>query len=131
MAQISADAARPVQKQQARRPVSRIVPAIPLRLSRRAPAAKPAVVESLHKNPVVPQQEAEPPAQQPVHEVEKKKVEEAAQSVETPVVPDIKTVATQPESETGVGAEAAALASSPAKSQDEEVQQVVEYDGEN
>ena len=82
MAPISAEAARPAQKQQARRPVSRIVPAIPHRLSRRVPAATPSTSAPSHKAPVTQQKqepEPEPQTQQPA--VEEKQPEEQPQGV--------------------------------------------------
>lgn len=129
MASISADAARPVQKQQARRPVSRIVPAIPHRLSRKVPAARPITPDESHKGAVTqPQQESEPQSQPPV--VEEKKVQEApAEVVQTPLTPESKASVEKPEAE--VEAEAPVLASSPAKSQDGEVERVAEAQGES
>lgn len=133
MAQVSAAAARPVQQQQqqARRPVSRIVPAIPLRLSRRAPAAKPAVVQQSHKDPVTSKQEAEPVAQQPA--VEESKAEEPPAQPAQPTQPseplvalETKDAVDKPEPEPELGAEAPAMATSPVKSRDEQMQQVAE-----
>jgi hypothetical protein len=63
MAPVSADTAKSSQKQ-ARRPAPRIVPAIPHRLSRAAPATRPITPEHSHKGTVVqPQSEALPPSQ--------------------------------------------------------------------
>ncbi|KAJ4993106.1 hypothetical protein SVAN01_01458 [Stagonosporopsis vannaccii] len=129
MAPISADAAAPVQRQQARRPVSRIVPAIPLRLSRRVPPAKPAPAEQPRTDLVPPPpQHAEPQTQRPAAE-EQKAEEPLAQPAETPAdtpaAAETKPAADQPEpeSEPTVGAEAPASASSPAKSLEGEGQQ--------
>ncbi|KAF2633582.1 hypothetical protein BU25DRAFT_405446 [Macroventuria anomochaeta] len=124
MAPITAEAARPVQKQQARRPLSRIVPAIPHRLSRPVPAARPITPEESHRGAVTQQkQEPTPQTQQLV--VEEKKVElQPAEAVQTPLTPESKTFVEKPEAE--VEAEAPALASSPVKLQDEEVKQVAE-----
>lgn len=132
MAQVSADAARPAQKQQARRQVSRIVPAIPLRLSRRAPAVKPTATAAgqPHKDSVAPKQEAEPPAQQPVVE-ENKAEEQPAPSAEPPLALETSTATEETEPEPQVGAEASVLASSPAKSQDEDLQPVAGAEGES
>jgi hypothetical protein len=129
MAPISADAARPVQKQQARRPVSRIVPAIPHRLSRKAPAARPITPDESHKGPVTqPKQESEPQPQPPAVE-EKKVPEQPAEVVQTPLTPESKASVEKPEAE--VEAEGPVPASSPAKSQIEEVKQVAEAQGES
>jgi hypothetical protein len=136
MASISAEAARPAQKQQARRPVSRIVPAIPHRLSRRVPAATPSTSVPSHKAPVTQQKqesEPEPQAQQPA--VEEKQPEEQPEEQQQPApageaapVPEVKTAAEQPEPV--VEAVPPALASSPTKPQAEEAQQPAEVQGE-
>lgn len=132
MAPISADAARPVQKQQARRPVSRIVPAIPLRLSRRVPAAKPTPAEQPHKDPVTSLPAAEPPVHQPAEEEEKKTAEEQpAQPIETPVAPESEATAEQPESEPEPEPEPVVGAEAPAQSQHEEVQQAAEVESKS
>lgn len=138
MASISADAARPAQKQQARRQLSRIVPAIPHRLSRPVPAARPITPEKSHKGPVTQQkpkpkqkqeqeqeQELEAQVQQPA--VEEEKVEEQpAEAVQTPLTPESKASVEKPEAEV----EAPVRADSPAKSEDDEVKQVAEPQGE-
>ncbi|KAJ4310495.1 hypothetical protein N0V94_008412 [Neodidymelliopsis sp. IMI 364377] len=116
MAPVSADAARPVQKQQARRPLSRIVPAIPHRLSRPVPAARPMTPEHSHKGAVTqkkeePAPELEPEPQQP------QQPQEPQQPVQTPLTPDSKTSAAE-KTGTEVQVEAPALASSPAKVHD-------------
>jgi hypothetical protein len=127
MASISADAARPVQKQQARRQLSRIVPAIPHRLSRPVPAARPITPEKSHKVPVTQQkQKPEPQAQQPAGE-EKKVEEQPVEVVQTPLTPESKASAEKPEA----AVDAPVLADSPAQSQDEEVKQVTEPQGES
>ena len=137
MAPISAEAARPAQKQQARRPVSRIVPAIPHRLARRAPAATPSTSAPPQKAPVTQQKqelelEPELQAQQPA--VEEKQPEEQQQPAAAPAgeaasVPESKTAAEKPEP--AVEAALPALASSPPKPQAEEVQQPAEVQGES
>ena len=104
MAPISVDTVKPSQKQ-ARRPASRIVPAIPHRLSRATPAARPITPEHSHKGPVVqPQSEAPPPSQlqpQPPHK----------HHVQAPPTPDSRA-STASKSEPG----ASDLAHSPASS---------------
>ena len=132
MAPIAADAAaRPAQKQQTRRPVSRIVPAIPHRLSRRVPAAAPASTEP-PQTAAVAQSQPKPvpqmPPQSPAVEekkaekrAEKKAEEQPAEDVPTSLAPASKTLEEQP-----VSAEEAAppaWASLPAQEQDEQVQQ--------
>jgi hypothetical protein len=132
MASISAEAARPAQKQQARRPVSRIVPAIPHRLSRRVPAATPSTSVPSHKAPVTQQKqesEPEPQAQQPaVEERQPEEQQQPAPAGETAPVPEAKTAVEQPEPV--VEAVPPALASSPTKPQAEEAQQPAEVQGE-
>ncbi|OSS54342.1 hypothetical protein B5807_00568 [Epicoccum nigrum] len=130
MAPISAEAARPAQKQQARRPVSRIVPAIPHRLSRRVPAATPSASVPSHKDAVAQQKqesepEPEPQTQQPaVEERQPEEQQQTAPAGETVPVPEPKAAAEEPEP--AVEAAPPALASSPAKSQAEEAQQAAE-----
>lgn len=140
MASISADAAaRPAQKQQARRLVSRIVPAIPHRLSRRTPAVAPVISEQPKKEAVAqPQLEPEPQVQLPVveekrvKEVKEVKEEPPAQAVQTSSAPASELSTQEPAPAPAAAEEAVpmALASSPAKSQDEEVQQPTEAQGE-
>ncbi|KAF1933005.1 uncharacterized protein M421DRAFT_1578 [Didymella exigua CBS 183.55] len=126
MASISAEAARPVQKQQARRPVSRIVPAIPLRLSRKAPAARPITPEESHKGLVTQlKQEPEPQPQPQPPALEERTVEEQpAEAAQTPLTPESKTSVEVPEAEAEV--EAPVLTRSPAKSLDAEVTRAAE-----
>src|SRR5690349_24876693 len=103
MAPISAEAARPAQKQQARRPVSRIVPAIPHRLSRRVPAATPSASVPSHKDAVAQQKqesepEPEPQTQQPaVEERQPEEQQQTAPAGETVPVPEPKAAAEEPE----------------------------------
>lgn len=62
MAPVLADS-RAIQQKDARRPVPRIVPAIPLRLSRAVPAVRPVTPEASQKGTVTQQEpEAEPTA---------------------------------------------------------------------
>lgn len=127
MAQISADAARPMQKQQARRPLSRIVPAIPHRLSRPMPTARPITPEGSHKSAVT-QRKQEPKSQPQQPAVEERKVkEQQTEVVQTPSTSEHKTLENKPEAE--VEAEAPEMVGSPAKSQDQELKQVAEAPG--
>lgn len=136
MAPISAEAARPAQKPQARRPVSRIVPAIPHRLSRRVPAATPKAAEVSPKDAATQQkQEPEPQVQLQVQQPaagEKKAEEQPAQTASAPESKlPVDKPEPEPESEPALAAAPPALASSPAKSQDEELQQPTEAPGES
>ncbi|KAF3007455.1 hypothetical protein E8E13_004250 [Curvularia kusanoi] len=129
MAPISADVARPAPKQQARRPISRIVPAIPHRLSRRVPAATPVAAAPAHKDAATQQgQDSEPQAQQPTVE-EKKPQEQAAQAPQSAQVAESKAAAE--ETEPAVEAVPSVLASSPVESPGEEVRQPTEAQGES
>ncbi|KAH6616843.1 hypothetical protein C7974DRAFT_53385 [Boeremia exigua] len=106
-------AAEPAQRQQARRPIARIVPAIPHRLSRRVPAAKPVSPAQPLKDPVTQPEPQPEPQTQPAEE---KAEEQPAPPVEAPVpTPEQVT----PEAEAGAAA-------SPAPSQDGEVQPTAE-----
>jgi len=127
MASISADAARPMQKQQARRPLSRIVPAIPHRLSRPVPTARSIPLEESHKSAVTQRkQEPKPLPQQPA--VEERKVEEQpAEISQTPTTSRSETPAKRAGAE--VEAEAPGIVSAPTKSQDEEAKQEGEAPG--
>ena len=127
MASISADAARPMQKQQARRPLSRIVPAIPHRLSRPVPTARSITLEGPHRSAVTQRkQESKPQPQQPV--VEERKVEEQpAENSQTSPTSEFKAPAKNAEAE--VEAEAPGIVSASAKSQDEEAKQAAEAPG--
>jgi hypothetical protein len=104
MAPVSADTAKSSQKQ-ARRPAPRIVPAIPHRLSRPAPAARPITPEHSHKGPAVqPQPEVLPPPPPPPTQPHK-------HPVQAPPTPDSRASTTS-KSEPG----APDLAHSPANS---------------
>jgi hypothetical protein len=121
MAPPAADTAPPAQRQ-ARRPLSRIVPAIPHRLSRsrNIPSARPITPEESHKGTVA-QTEPDP---QPV-------VEQAA-NVQQPV-PSSKEAPLTPDSPNSNGdkseVETPVLATSPAKSADDHVEFAVEHAG--
>ncbi|KAF1355685.1 hypothetical protein EJ07DRAFT_131325 [Lizonia empirigonia] len=129
MAPISADAARPVQKQQARRPLSRIVPAIPHRLSRpvpAVPAARPVTPAESPKGAdrVTQQQQQQPEPGLPAVG------EQSAAAAQPPLTPDSRASAEKPEASADGGA--SAPASSPVESQDEpEAAHVADAQGES
>jgi hypothetical protein len=126
MAPISADAARPVQKQQARRPLSRIVPAIPHRLSRPVPVARPITPEESCKGAVTQQKPQSEPQSKPA--VREKKVEgQPAAAAQAPLTPESKNSAEKPVTEVEEAVKVAA--SSPVKAQDEELEPIAEAHG--
>lgn len=105
----------PSAQRQARRPLSRIVPAIPHRLSRsrNIPSARPITPEESNKGTVV-QNEPEP---QPVVEEATKEQLPLPSTVETPMTPDSRaSIGDKSEVETTV------LAASPAKSAEDHVE---------
>lgn len=133
MAPISADAARPVQKQQARRPLPRIVPAIPHRLSRpvpAVPAARPVTpAESPKGADRVTQQQQQQQERQPEQGLPAVG-EQSAATAQPPLTPDSRASAEKPEVEVDGGA--SAPASSPVESQDEpEAAHVADAQGES
>ena len=128
MASPSADTAAMPQKQ-ARRTVPRIVPAIPHRLSRAPPAARPITPEESHKGTVT-QHEPEP---EPKAVVEEKQAggqpdeqpdEQPSHAVEAPLTPDSR-VSNVGKSDT----ETPVLGASPATSQDEHTEQDADGQG--
>jgi hypothetical protein len=92
-----ADTAGFAQKQrQGRRPGSRIVPAIPYRLSRAQPAARPITPEESTKGAVTqhpePQREPQPVEEKQADEQAEEAVEaQQAGAAETPLTPDSRT----------------------------------------
>jgi hypothetical protein len=122
MAPIVAEMA-PAAQRQARRPLSRIVPAIPHRLSRsrKIPTARPITPEESNKG-TVPQSEPEP---QPVAE-EKPAQEQLPQTgdAEAPLTPDSR--ASTDKKDEG---DTAVLAASPAKSAEDHVHLAVQHSG--
>jgi hypothetical protein len=113
-----ADTAGFAQKQrQGRRPGSRIVPAIPYRLSRAQPAARPITPEESNKGTVTRQPELQPEPQT-VEEKQPDEVGEAQQGgvADTPLTPDSRTSGAE-KSE----AEAPVLADSPSKSEEDPI----------
>jgi hypothetical protein len=109
-----ADTAVAHKQRQGRRPGSRIVPAIPYRLSRAQPAARPIAPEESSKGTVTQQPEPQPEPQT----VEEKQPEEAQGVAETPLTPDSRTSGAE---KSEADAEAPVLADSPAKSQEDSV----------
>lgn len=91
MAPAPAHSAGSSQKQ-LRRPVPRIVPAIPHRLSRAVPAARPITPEESNKPEPEPEpqpaSESHPLVEQPSHEQSE---QQAPQAVDTPLTPDSRT----------------------------------------
>jgi hypothetical protein len=112
-----ADTAVAQKQRQGRRPGSRIVPAIPYRLSRAQPAARPITPEESNKGTVTQQPERQPEPQtvqekQPDEGVETQQVGVA----ETPLTPDSRTSDGRESEE-----DAPVLADSPPKSQEDPV----------
>ncbi|KAI8937052.1 hypothetical protein NX059_006271 [Plenodomus lindquistii] len=101
---------------QARRPMPRIVPAIPHRLSRAPPAARPLTPEESSKGAVAQQEpQAEPPTAEgkpPIAPVEEQQA--PAPAADAPWTPESKASGTGKQAQ----ADAPALASSPPASQD-------------
>ncbi|KAJ4376473.1 hypothetical protein N0V83_001757 [Neocucurbitaria cava] len=88
MAPLSADTA-PSSQKQARRPVPRIVPAIPHRLARAPPPARPITPEESNKGAVTQQDaEPEPKAVAEEKQAEGHPEEQQAGAVQTPLTPD-------------------------------------------
>ncbi|KAF2133620.1 hypothetical protein P153DRAFT_363780 [Dothidotthia symphoricarpi CBS 119687] len=98
----------------ARRPVPRIVPAIPHRLSRTIPSARPITPEESNKGVAAAPPEQQAPEPQAVVE---KQVEAPSAAVQIPLTPDSRTSAADKSEE-----EAPVLASSPPNSQDDHVE---------
>ncbi|KAH7078159.1 hypothetical protein BKA63DRAFT_280627 [Paraphoma chrysanthemicola] len=116
MAPIAANSA-PSAQRQARRPLPRIVPAIPLRLSRTIPSARPITPDESNKGAGTqdgpepqPQPQHQAPAEKPVDEPHSETV-----AVTAPMTPDSRASAEKSEVETTI------LASSPAKSAEDHV----------
>ncbi|KAF1842611.1 uncharacterized protein K460DRAFT_389214 [Cucurbitaria berberidis CBS 394.84] len=116
MAPLSADTAPSSQKQkQARRPLPRIVPAIPHRLSRAPPSARPITPEESNKGAAVaPQQEPEPKTAVEEKQVDEQPADQHARSGETPLTPDSRASIND--------ADTPVLGASPATSHDDHVE---------
>ncbi|KAF2025967.1 hypothetical protein EK21DRAFT_75127 [Setomelanomma holmii] len=118
MAPIVAGTAAPSAQRQARRPLPRIVPAIPHRLSRTIPSARPITPDESNQGAVAHNEPQ--PQPQPRRVVEK--LEEESQpttAVDAPMTPDSR--ASVDKSEVG----AAVLAASPAKSAEDHIERAV------
>ncbi|KAF2828900.1 hypothetical protein CC86DRAFT_444928 [Ophiobolus disseminans] len=111
MAPIAAETA-PAQRQ-ARRPLSRIVPAIPHRLSRTVPAARPITPEESNKGAIT-QNGPEP---QPIAEKQADEPLPPTSAVDAPLTPDSRASGDE-KSEV----EATVLATSPAKSAEDHIE---------
>jgi len=123
MAPSVADAPVPAQRQ-ARRPLSRVVPAIPHRLSRTIPAARPITPEESNKGTVTAEKNGSGP--QAVG-AEKQAEEQLPQTsaVDAPMTPDSRaSTAEKSEEDTTV------LAASPAKSTEDHVERTPLLHGE-
>lgn len=124
MAPLSADTA-PSSQKQARRPVPRIVPAIPHRLARAPPPARPITPEESNKGAVTQQDaEPEPKAVAEEKQAEGHPEEQQAGAVQTPLTPDSRVSVGEKN-----GEDTPVLGASPPTPQNDHVEQGADPEG--
>jgi hypothetical protein len=111
------------QARQTRRPLSRIVPAIPHRLSRTIPSARPITPDESNKGTVA-QNELELQPAVEVKQVEEQLPPPPANAAETPMTPD-----SQASGQDNSQVESTVLAASPAQSGDDHVELTMHHQG--